>query len=572
MTRLHATPPACSYPRLLSALDEAIPSLADRQVADPDHPEAGGFLGPDGLAGPTGVGSATLFGYAYLLPGSAYRGEGDLVDRVERAAAWGRRRRRSSGRFDLLITNFDSAPDTGFTVQSMAPLVRAARRAAADGDGGAGRIAEALGELIRTAAPGMATGGFHTPNHRWVLVSAMALAVELYPELAGQVGPVIDAYLAEGIDINADGEYSERSTAVYNPVCNRSLRLAAESLGRPELLAPVRANLELSYHLMHADATVVTSTSRRQDRGARVVPNGLADSYLYLAHRDGDGRFAAIADGLVERGGPVSPWCLEPYLTHPEWRDRELARTPPETSYRRYYPAAGLWRVRRGAASATLAAGLSTPFSLRCGAAELSAVRLSSTYFATGQFVGEGMEPLDGGAGVRLVHPGRNPLYHEKGYDRPVYWLPVGDGTRVESGNWEEVRGRRPTFELPAMAIQLEAREVGKGGAFDLQVRTAGGLAGVPFQVELVFEPGGTVEVEGALFEARAGATMFLKAGHATYRVGGDEITVGQGACAHRMWQMHNAPKAPEQFRMLLTFLTPVDHLLQVGTGRCQTA
>lgn len=564
--------PPYSYGRLVAALDDGIPALAARQVTDDAHPDAGGFIGPEGLAGPSAVGSAAVFGYAYLLPGSAHRGSRGLVERLERAAAWGRRRRRASGRFDLLITNFDSAPDTGFTVQLLSPLVRAARQAGAEGDAGAARIAEALGELILSAAPGMAAGGFHTPNHRWVLVSALSMAVELYPELEARVGPAIAAYLAETIDINADGEYIERSTAVYNPVCNRSLRLAAEALDRPDLLAPVRSNLELSYHLMHGDGTVVTSLSSRQDRGERAVPNGLADSYYYLARRDGDARFAAIADLLVARAGPVTPWCLEPYLTHPEWRDPEPPRSAPETSYRRFYPAAGLWRVRRGATSATLAAGLNAPFSLCCGGAQLAAVRLSSTYFATGQFVGEGLQPLDGEAGARLVHPGRNPLYCERAYDGPVYWLPIGDGTKVDAGNWVEVRGRRATYELPPMAIELEAREVGDGGAFDLRVRTAGGLDGVPFQIELVFAPGGTVEVEGALFEARPGATMFLKRGHATYRVGGDEIRVGPGACAHAMWQMHNAPKAPEQFRMLITFLTPVDHALQVRTGHCHTA
>ncbi|MDA0337651.1 MAG: hypothetical protein O2782_21000, partial [bacterium] len=435
---------AYDYRRMVAAFDAGIPNLAARQIDGAAQAHDGGFLGPDGLAGTSQVSSAATFGYAYLLPESCHHGDQSLVERIERVAAWGRRWRTPGGRFDLLTTNFDSSPDTGFTIQALAPVVRAARRADAAGDSGAGRMAEALGELIHTAAPGMVEGGFHTPNHRWVLVSALSMAVELFPDLAAQVMPTIDAYLAETIDVNADGEFIERSTSVYNPVVDRALRLAAESLGRWELLEPVRANLEMSYHLMHADGTVVTSISNRQDRGARVVPTGLADSYYSVARRDGDGRFAAIADWLVEMGGRGGTWELEPFLTHPEWRDDgDIPRQPPETAYRRYYPAARLWRVRRQRTSVTLAEGLDTPFSLRHGAAELSAMRISSTYFATGRFVGRDMAPVEGDQGARLHHAGANPLYPEKAYDRPIYWLPIGDGTKVDAGNWEEVRGRR---------------------------------------------------------------------------------------------------------------------------------
>ena len=561
-----------NYRRMLALFDEQIPALVSRQIDDPQHPEVGGFLGADGLAGSNQVSSASTYGYAYLLPESRHCGDTDLVERIERAAEWGRRRRTPAGRFELLATNFDSSPDTGFTIQGMGPVVRAARKAEAAGDDGARRIALALGELIHTAAPGMVAGGFHTPNHRWVLVSALAMAVELFPDLDEQVRPTIEAYLAETIDVNADGEFIERSTSVYNPVVDRSLRLAAESLDRWELLDPVRANLELSYHLMHADGTVVTSVSNRQDRGARVVPVGLADSYYTVARRDNDGRFAAIADWLLERGGGGG--SLEPFLTHPEWRDDgDVVRRAPETAYRKYYPTARLWRVRRGATSATLAEGLDTPFSLRHGAAELSAVRISSTYFATGRFVGTDMAPIDGDRGARLHHAGVNPIYPEKLYDRPIYWMPIGDGTKVDAGNWQEVRGRRDTFELPPMAIDIEVCEIEQGhamdgAAFDLRTTTSGGVDGVPVQLELLFEPGGTIEVEGAILEAHAGTTLFLKGGDAVYRVGDDEITVGPGHCAHTMWKMHNSPDAPQAFRLLIALLSPVDHTFRIRTAR----
>ena len=83
----------------------------------------------------------------------------------------------------------------------------------------------------------------------------------LYLELG--VLPVVEAYLGEGIDINTYGEYIERSTGVCNAIVNRALIRTAQVLKRLELLEPVRCSLDLSFHLLHADATVVTSISKR---------------------------------------------------------------------------------------------------------------------------------------------------------------------------------------------------------------------------------------------------------------------------------------------------------------------
>ena len=567
-------PTAYRYEPLLRKLDRSVEGLMERQIQNPDHDGVGGFISPDdGLVGPNGISSVATYGYAYLLPGASLHGDLDLVQRIEDAAAWARRKRTAGGRFDLLATNFDSSPDTGFTVQALAPVVRAAQRQEGD-DEGARRIAAALGEIIRTAAPGMVAGGFHTPNHRWVLVSALSMSCELFPDLAPDVMPTIEAYLAETIDINQDGEFIERSTSVYNPVCDRALRLAAESLQRDDLLSAVRANLEMSYHLMHEDATVVTSFSTRQDRGARAVPVGLADAYYWLARHDDDARFAAIAEWLVTQAGGGATWELEPFLTHPEWRDdSSVTLEPPSTSYRKCYAASGLWRVRRGRSSATVAEGMDSPFSLKHGEAELSAVRVSSTYFATGQFVGEQMEIDDDGAATRLRHMGRNSAkFYPEGYDGPVYWLPIQDGTKVDNKNWAKVRARRDTFDLPTMQVVMEVRETdpsaGEMAAFDLHLTSEGGVDGVPFQVVCAFEPGGILTTGSAHLQTPAGSSAVLREGEAVYRVGSDLIRLGPGACAHTMWHMHNSVDDPEHFRLLITLMSPVDYTLKIRTER----
>ena len=396
------------YRKLVCELDDHIGSILERQITDTAHHHCGGFVDADRLAGTQGVSAVASLGYAYLLSESRHHRSAELLERILLAADFARRLRRPSGCFDLLSTNFDSAPDTAFTVGAIGPVVVEARRHT--DDEGSRAIAEALGELVQTAAPGMMAGGFHTPNHRWVLVAALVQAQMLYPEL--EVLPVVEAYLGEGIDINADGEYIERSTGTYNAIVNRALIRIAQVLTRPELLEPVRRNLDLSFHLLHADATVVTSISKRQDRGTRVVPRGLADGYHAMAHIDGSGFYAGVAAWLTAAGGGLV--CLPNYILNPQWRGESVYPEPLPPSYNRVYPVSGLWRVRREQVSATAAAGLTAPFSAVSGAAELTAVKASSTFFATGQFVGEDFAATD--TGVRMRHRGRNSIYPEHDY------------------------------------------------------------------------------------------------------------------------------------------------------------
>ena len=261
-----------TFNQVLLDLEIAVDRQLNRQITDPNSRECGGFLDGDGLVGSNSISAVSVLGYGYLMEGTRYYLDQHVLDCILKAADFARRSRRPSGNFDLLSTNFDSAPDTAFVVKSIAPVVRLARRNRVDQ--GAQSISDALGEVIKVGSEGMIVGGFHTPNHRWVLVAALAMAKKLFPDL--EVQTTIENYLRESIDVNEDGEYIERSTGVYNAIVNRSLIYAAEALSRPELLEPVRKNLDLSFHLLHGDATVVNSISLRQDRGNRSVPNSLA--------------------------------------------------------------------------------------------------------------------------------------------------------------------------------------------------------------------------------------------------------------------------------------------------------
>jgi len=461
------------------------------------------------------------------------------------------------------VSNWESPNATAFTVQLLAPVVEIARARAADGDEPAAEIARQMGEYVRTAAAAVIDRGFHTPNHRWIICSALAQAMSLFPELSAL--DYVEQILAEEVDINEDGQFSERSAGIYNAACDRSLRLMADHLQRPELLEPVRRNLDMMVHLFHPDWTVVTSMSGRQDRGQRLVPLRIADSFFDMAQRDGNGEWAAVADALVHNANepPAHAWLLYPFLAHPEYREESLERRRPPDQYSRTYAASQIWRVRRGMVSATAVGGKRTSFSLRCGDVELKAAKVYETYYNTPTFETDLFEPLE--RGVRLTHKGDT--RRQRNYDLPL-------GRAVPQDGFYTVQEEREHLCLPPFDVTLDVHEVvGEVvGGFDLRVQTHGALDRIIFQIECCFAGPGEWETEGQVTQVGDGQTSLLKRGYGVFRRGEWAIRIGPGASAHRMWQMRGSEPEPDSFRVIIALETPVDHILEVRCGRWSMA
>jgi len=568
-----------SYDRLLAAMVEWTRASYPRQVLDEQHRDCGAFIaGAESLWEVRGFAAPDVSNhshtlacacYAFLADGSLLRGDEELFERVRRAIAYLRRSQRPTGLIDLPSTNFESPPDTAFAIQLLAPAVELARRQSEEGDERAGAVAGELGEFIRTGAEGVIGRGFHTANHRWVICGALARAMALYPKIEAK--PYIARIMAEGIDLNDDGEFTERSAVIYNAVCDRSLRFMADHLARPDLLDPVRKNLDLMLHLFHEDGTVVTSTSVREDRGRRIRPYSIADSFFDMAQRDGDGVWARAADTLLDgdipehcKAWPFDPflaWLFEPFVSHPEYRKESLARKPLPDNFRTFFPVARLWRVRRGPLSATAAAGHTTAFAVRYGEANLKAVKLFGSYVVTALFAADEFEQIGDAAGVRMVHRGQ--LRQLPGYDLPL-------GRPVHWSTFNKAKSERTRWTQPPMDIALEVREAKNG--FDLAVRTEGGLDRIMFQIECCFEGPGEWETDGMVMQVENGQTVILKQGYGTFHRGQSGIRVGPGACAHRVWHMRNTEPEAASFRVLVTLETPVDRAFEIRYGTWSTA
>lgn len=544
---------------VLEALAAHLTASQDWQIADAGHPEHGAIVNPNWGIAQAGVTVSWVSGCAllWLGAGGAEEARRGLLGRAITAAEYLLRAQHPSGLIDLRDCNYDSSPDTGFAVQLLCAVLEV-ERLHPSVDPQWRTLAELLTRFVRGAIVGVRDGGFHTPNHRWVIASALAQAAELWPDL--EVEATVAAYLAEGIDIDAEGAYIERSVGVYDAVCDRSLLLIADRRpgDAPTLRAAVRANLDLDLHLLHADGTAETGLSHRQDYGTSVVPTTLIPALLHSALRDPEPRFVATARWLWQQGTPSLPDCV--WLAHQLLAYGESApcEASPPAEFARHYPHNGLWRARQGQLSATLFRDVPTILSLRYGAAELSGVSIQQSYFsqASGQFVGESLT----GEGPRATLRSSG----QRDPRRPAYELPIG--RPVAPDEWIAALAERDLRRLAPANSEVTVELVAEGLA--LRYRTLDGTPGVVAQIVFDFPPGGIWETDDTSFRPVGGQVIFLKRGFGAMRYGTDLLRLGPGADAHRTWQMRHTTPAPGHVRVVVPFFTPVDHTFTIETRR----
>ncbi|MDX2151187.1 MAG: hypothetical protein SFV54_10675 [Bryobacteraceae bacterium] len=516
---------------LIARHDEQVRVLMDRQRENGSYPDGDGLWLPGAAAG-----LVLDFTAAFLQPGSKHAGSAAVLERIRRAAKYLEGEQTADGNIDLPTTNFNSPPDTGFVCHLVASAACLARRA------GSREIEEALEGFLRRAGAAMTVGGIHTPNHRWVVCQALAQIHELYPD--ARYVRRIEEWLAEGIDIDEDGQFDERSTTIYNPVTDRALVVMAAKLKRAELLAPVRRNLESLLYLLHPGGEVVTEISRRQDQ----YQVGDAGRYWfplrYMAVREKDGRWMSLAQGLEARYAR-----LPDVMEFEELTQRGPAPAPLPENYEKTLTAARAHRIRRGRTSATvlLANGDSLICTLRRGEAVIGGVRFASAFFGKAQFVAGKAERVDGG-GWRLTQQLEGP-----------YFQPLTN-RKVAAGEWEQVRRLRGQSEVARLTQAATVTETPRG----LRVRVqAEGTDKVPLAIEINVRDG--VKIEGA--RELGGGAYLLEQGAATLRAGSDAIRISPGVAAHRYVNVRGAlPRIPGQ-TIYVTGLTPFDYTLQFEVG-----
>lgn len=542
--------------RLVASNDKQVDLIL--AAADKQDPAFGRRLGGD----------FSTLAASYVSPQSKYYHSNLVVPALERITKILAGAQAPDGTVN--IGNLESPPDTAFLVEVLCP---GATILAKDNSNATKQVNTNIKQFLIKAGEALVTGGVHTPNHRWVICAALAQLNHLYPNK--KYINRIEEWLSEGIFMDEDGHYPERS-GNYANVENNSMITMARLLDKPKLLQYVRKNLATTYFYMEPNGDLVSNDSRRQDKYQKLPISLFYRHYRYIAIRDNEKLFAGIAK-LIEGMETFQRDVLDRSLCHFLENDvlqKELP-TPvnPPASFENLFTTSSLLRIRRGTTSMTLFGGPDLPlivasgrsdspdiFSYRKGKAILKYLRLSTNFFSMGYFYSDGAKKENGNYVLqrRLSVPYYQPLPKDKQNESGDYKL----SESIDGRFWNKMDfANRPVSNVKDLNTKLTLSE--DDGAAELSF-DIDGMPGVSVTIELCFEEGGKLSGVSAPIDGN----QFLEKGMGQYESGGDTISFGPGNVTHRVirnlegerYSTHFGSLRTEGLHVYITGTTPFHH------------
>jgi hypothetical protein len=438
-------------------------------------------------------------------------------------------------------------------------------------------IIEKIKTFILKTGEALTRGGVHTPNHRWVISAALARINKLYPNK--KYVSRINDWLGEGVFIDSDGHYPERSR-LYAGVENEAFITIGRLLNKPELFTAVRKNLDTTYYYLEPNGDLVTTDSRRQDQyiGKRII--SYYPFYRYFAIRDMNGKFAAIAKQIESFEGfeeGILNDSLFHFLENPLLQNEMPAAAPPPVNYEKLFTASHLLRIRREDTTTTFFGGVDWPliiasgrsnspniFSFRKGNAILKYLRLSSGFFSMGYFYSDGLKKENNKYVLykKLEVPYYQPLPKKLRNAKGNYTL----SPSIDDRFWNKMSfDKRPVSNVKKLETTVTLVE--NNGRNELNFMVTG-MEGIAVTIELCFKEGG--KLTGVTDMNDPGNNYFLEKGNARYEYKGDTIDFGPGALAGKnitrlegeRYSTHFGSLRTEGMHVYLTGVTPFKHTL----------
>ncbi|WP_277679043.1 hypothetical protein [Gracilibacillus dipsosauri] len=560
------------YHQIVEKNDDITESQLEHQVMDKNSKYFGGITNQaTGIPSPSHTGTCSVIGSwvcSYVNADAEYYHSHELAERMELALDYMLTQQHEDGTISPGWTNYHSPPDTAFIITGFAQIYWLLQK---DGS----RLAEKVNLFLKRTIPAMLTGGCHTPNHRWVLTSALSHLYTIFEDPA--LKERAEQWLQEGMDITKDGEWTERSNGIYNSVSNICLYHTASLLGKPALFQYIRENLDMMKFLVHPDGEVVTDYSGRQDLGNRYDLTPYHLIYHLMAYKDDNPQYMAMAELALDRlseVGPVNNHLMLGYLSFPFLQEEkvEKAELPKEyevfinenypvkesldkmdevghhskIAHSSIHPSFGAQtvRYRKRNRSATIMGMNPSIFSLHNGKAKLLGTQIY-TSFSPGVVEFDAIHRIEGGYRLSTTL--------EKGYTGP---LPSSyTNQEGERSTWYLLPHQlRPPTHTQFLQISVEILKEENNWTIALQTDP---LEDVFIQVVFIFNQEAMIRSDGV---SEIDKNNYLwKDGQLNIRMGNDRMSISLGAYEH--WQKSlgsmNSSENIQEYRV--NVLSPVN-------------
>lgn len=544
---------ATHLPEMMREHDEKVANALRMQITDQGNTRFGGYVLPGYHVDPRVCGFTLgdlLISYA--CKESIYYQDDKLRRAIDANFQYMRAHQRPDGCFDLSACNFASPPDTAFMCNHLfnAYWLLEQRETALTLP-----LKDALHALMVRCCEGIAAGGFHTPNHRWAIASCLLNAYKLTGRVDFKARA--EAYLNEGLDINEDGEFAERSAGNYNQVNDDQMIRLFIATGEKRFLEASRSNLEMMLFYIEPDDSVFTNNSTRQDYGRKVYLETYYIFFLLTGYFLGDKRLGAIAEWVYSaaRRKGMRPRGVEWLLLHADL-DGYGADEPFEKTFLRYnrlFKASKIARMREDDISCTLMEDKANFLYFQHGSFVMYMV-IYANLCDRRNFIAESIEPIQNGYRLRA---------HAEGW----YYLPFYPD-KPSSSDWWAMDNPHTRKRIQGVPLDTLVEVICADDGFDVRIKTEG-TDQLPLRVEVGFEAGCKVRTPSFLLDGKAGESITLLSGQAEVTgPGGEVITLSPAFGEHNFMARSGGayPQSPEHFTVYLTAYTPVDRVIHIGT------
>ena len=527
---------------LIRLNDKQITENPNPQITDLQSPDIGAIRDGDGIPNALSTGGyISRWSISVSCPESIYYASANLLQSIEIGAQYLTKAQHSDGTIDLLGSNFHSPPDTAFSVDNVAlayQLIAAIK--------GAEKALIPLKKYLLKAGEALIVGGIHTPNHRWVVAAALLKLNTIWPDK--RYVARAEEWLLEHIDIDPDGQYTEKSAGGYTAIVNRMLIEMAKGLKKPEILDAVRKNLNMTMYYVHPNGEVVTEASNRQDKGTIKFLNSYYYSYRYLALLDQNGEFAAMCRLIEKSSAHANSEHLNYFLLEPDlWKELPSVKNLP-TNYVKTFPYSGIVRIRRGQWDTTILSNNPGFLTFHKGSAVLQGMRIAASFFGKGQF--QSSDIKQEGNNWILKNALEGPYYQPYPPDKID---PQGDLSKMP-------RTMRPKSEVQNLSYVVGISEHEEGINIDFEIK---GTEGVPVTLELIFRPGGKLKGVNSV-NGKPNSYLFADK-EGSYSVGEDTIKFSPGIALHKGINLRGALPSVEAPTVYLTGISPFKHTLKLS-------